>query len=276
MRLRQWFGPPHHLLFAFLAVTASMAAALGWLGWRLFDQDRALERERLREQLESAADIVGAALLRSLADMEDQLAAMAGVPDTQLNMAVSAAARELADDAALVVMTPAAVQIYPAGRLPFVPAVSSTAGPSSDLFARGEVLEFQQRDLPAAIAAYRGFGRSDDPAVRAGGFLRLARTLRKARQPAEALDVYTDLLELGATPIEGLPAALVARHSRCVLFDELGRRSELHAEAKALHTDLVEGRWPIGRTVYASSARSSGAGCLARLESAHRRSPRRT
>jgi hypothetical protein len=46
-----WFRPPRPLLVAFLAFALAPVAALGWLGWRLLEQERALERQRAHERL---------------------------------------------------------------------------------------------------------------------------------------------------------------------------------------------------------------------------------
>jgi len=46
----------------FLSVALLFAGALGWLGWRLIQQDRALARQRRVEHLEAAADRVSAAM----------------------------------------------------------------------------------------------------------------------------------------------------------------------------------------------------------------------
>ena len=48
--------------------------AMGWLGWRLLEQDRSLETQRVQERLELAADHVAAGLQRSLSELETYLA----------------------------------------------------------------------------------------------------------------------------------------------------------------------------------------------------------
>jgi type VI protein secretion system component VasK len=58
MRFIHWFQPPHHLLTLFLAITLVLAAGLGWFGWRILEQDRALEGQRVQERLGQAADMV--------------------------------------------------------------------------------------------------------------------------------------------------------------------------------------------------------------------------
>ena len=57
---------PSHLPAMFLVLMLILAAALCWLSWRLLQQDRALENQRLREHLEHAADLTGATLQQSI------------------------------------------------------------------------------------------------------------------------------------------------------------------------------------------------------------------
>lgn len=251
MQFSQWFRPPQHLLSLFLAMTLTLAAALGWLGWRLFQQDRALESQRMRERVEYAADLISAALLRSRSETDERLSGLAATPGGRLDAAASAAGRALDEDAALVVLRSYGIESHPPGRVPYSPEpAAALAMPSSSVFAAAEALEFQQRDYAAAIAALRELARSDDPAIRAGALLRLARNLRKGGQAVAALATYSALRQLGSTPVEGLPAGLLARHARCTLYDELNRRAELREEAHAFYADLQTGRWPVTRAAY--------------------------
>jgi hypothetical protein len=48
------FRPPHSLLAALVATTIVVTAALCWAGWRLLDQQRAIDEQRAREQLDSS------------------------------------------------------------------------------------------------------------------------------------------------------------------------------------------------------------------------------
>ena len=52
-------------------------AALGWLGWRLLVQERALEQQRRRERVEDAASVLADDLDRALARWEELLTAVA-------------------------------------------------------------------------------------------------------------------------------------------------------------------------------------------------------
>lgn len=58
----RWFRPPRRVLTSFLVVVVACVGALAWLGYRLLEQDRALESQRVQEQLEIAADRAAALL----------------------------------------------------------------------------------------------------------------------------------------------------------------------------------------------------------------------
>ena len=144
-----------------LAVALLFAGALGWLGWRLLQQDRALARQRRLEQLEAAADRVSAAMYRRLAELDEALADPHRGP--------------VPSDAVLVRAGRDGVAVRPADGLLYLPVVPAGTEPPPRLFADGEVLEFQRNDPAAAAAAFRPLARSADPVTRAGA-------LRAARQ----------------------------------------------------------------------------------------------
>ena len=72
--LRSWFRSPYGLLGAFLALTLGPALGLVWFGWRMLDQDRALETQRITERREQAADQLIIALQHAIQASEDDLA----------------------------------------------------------------------------------------------------------------------------------------------------------------------------------------------------------
>ncbi|MGH9669567.1 MAG: tetratricopeptide repeat protein, partial [Terriglobales bacterium] len=224
-----------------------LAATLGWLGWRLLEQDRALESQRTQERLENAADLIGASLLRKFSESEDQLTGLSALSDPELGARVSGLTGQTAGTALIILFRPQAVDAYPRTSLLYYPFLPSEKEPPASVFEAGEALEFQQKDPAKAIAAFRDLSRSNDPAIRAGALLRVGRNLRKAQQPRAALDTYDELKQMGVTPIGGLPAELLARHARCVLLDELKRTTEVKREAGALYADLHNGRWQLAR-----------------------------
>ena len=80
MPAREWLRRPGHLLVAFLVVTLAPACALGVLGWRLFQQDVALESRYLQDRLEHAADRVVASLDVQFGRLQNALSSTGAVP----------------------------------------------------------------------------------------------------------------------------------------------------------------------------------------------------
>ena len=250
MWLSRWFRPPRYLLTLFLTIMLVLAATLGWLSWRLLEQDRALESQRTQERLDNAADLIAASLLRKFSESEDQFTSLLALSDPELAARASGLTGQGAGTALIIVFRPQAVDAYPRASLLYYPFLPTAKEPPASMFEAGEVLEFQQKDFAKAIVVFRELSRSKDPSIRAGALLRLGRNLRKAQQTRAALDVYDQLEQMGAVPTGGLPADLLARHARCALLNELKRTTEVKQEAGALYVDLHNGRWQLARGVY--------------------------
>ncbi|HUQ91755.1 MAG TPA: hypothetical protein VM120_08735 [Bryobacteraceae bacterium] len=241
MFLRFWFRPPRVLLASFLAVTLLPAAALLWLGWRFFDQDRALAAQRVRERREQAADLIAVALQQSLAAAQQQLE------------------QTIADgepDAAAIVFHGDDIESTP--RLLYYPVVPSPNRAPAALFARGEEMEFQHQNFDGAMAAFRELTGSPDTAIRAGAHLRIARNLRKAGQFEVALAEYQKMMGCGPVPVDGIPADLVARRANFSLLDQLGRTPEGRKEAEAVASGLNASRWQLTRAAFLHYAEAAG------------------
>jgi signal transduction histidine kinase len=250
MAVRDWLRPPRHLVVLFLGIALILVSTLAWLGWRLFQQDRALERQRVQARLEHAADVVAAEMDRRLSSIEDQLARLTRVPAHDLEDSTQALGRRFSRNTVMLVVSGDDLAAYPGGRLLYYPTASPAPGPDARVFAPGEALEFRRRDLAGAAQAYRRLSQSGDSALRAGALLRLARVERKAGRFDAALDAYDALAALGSTAAGGLPAELLARHARLGMLDSLDRPAELGREAEALHADLVAGRWRLTRAQF--------------------------
>ena len=235
-RLRSWFRAPYGLLAGFLVLTLGPSLGLVWLGWRLLDQDRALQNQRIAERRERAADEVVAALQRALQASERDLAELrAPAPG---------------DDALMVEVKGAAARARPDGVLLFAPPASMPQDVSSNIYRDAETSEFQRHDHGRAIMALQPLARSPDAAIRAGALLRIARNQRKAGQLDAALRTYSELAACGRTAAGGLPADLVARRARCNLLAQLGRRDDLASEAADLYNLLRRGQWRVSEAAY--------------------------
>jgi len=234
--LRSWFRSPYGLLAAFLLLTLGPSVGLVWLGWRLLDQDRALENQRIDERRERAADQVVASLQRALQTSELDLA--------QLR------APAAGDDALIVEFKASEVLAYPSGSLLFRPEASTPHDVSTNAFREAETYEFQHRDYERAISALQPLTRSPDTSIRARALLRMARNQRKAGQLDLALRTYTELAAYDKTAADGLPAGLVARRARCDVLAGLSRRQDLAKEASDLYTLLRRGQWRLSQAAY--------------------------
>jgi signal transduction histidine kinase len=237
MAQRRGWLPPRRTVALFIAVAAVSVAALVWMGARLLVQDRALEGQRLQERREAAADRVVAALEQALLAEERRLAKSPAIdfPDV--------------DDVLVVVAGPADIGVSPEKALLFYPVVSAAREAPAELFSHAERLEFGERDYMGAMAALRPLTRSADPNVRAGAQLRLARNLRKAGRPEEALVVFGELRD-GTGIVSGLPASLIGRSARCLLLEELGRHEDVRQEAGELRDGLAGACWKLDRDTY--------------------------
>jgi signal transduction histidine kinase len=196
-------------------LTLVSVSALGWLGWTLISQDRLVEAQRSRERLEQAADRVAANFRRSLD-------AAGGLQGLQLNV------------------TNDSFSVTPPGRLLYYPRDAPEPEASAVAFREGESHEFREDRPQLAIAFYERLARDDDPAVRAGALLRLARVLRKMGRQEQSLAVYQRLQTIHGVRVAGVPADLAADHEICVLR---GRKDD----AERLLTGLREGRWQLRR-----------------------------
>jgi hypothetical protein len=141
----------------FVLLSAIPLVALGWLGWHLLAQDRALETQRLRERLDNSADLVARELERGLAAWEGLLSTAA-----QGNSAA------LPAGAALIVFDSRGIATHQGDPLPYYPVVLPQPEPSAEAFVASEALEFREEDLAKAAASYRDLASSRDPGVRGG------------------------------------------------------------------------------------------------------------
>jgi len=250
MTVSHWLRPPRHLVVLFLGIALILICALAWLGWRLFQQDRSLEQQRVQVRLEHTADVVAAELTSRLASIEDRLVGLSTVPALDLPDSANQFAKQFSPDAVVLVISNGELAAHPSTRLLYYPVTTRVLEPDASVFARGETLEFRRRDLTAAAREYRRFVQSPDSLVRAGALLRLARAARKAERLDAALDAYNELAAMGRTEVGGLPAELVARHACLSIVEQLSGTDDLQRDAEALNRDLHAGRWHLTRAQY--------------------------
>jgi hypothetical protein len=244
MIIRKYFGHLVTLPVLFVVLAGIPLAALGWLAWRLLLQDRALEDQRLREQLENAATLLTRELDHSLATWEDVLAL------SETSQSASGKSIDLPSNAVVLVFDSGGVLQQQGLRLPYYPHVASPPEAPSSVFVAAEAQEFREEDLAKAAISYRSLASTKDRFVRAAALMRLARCLRKERQLKDALAVYGELAELGETPVGGSPSELLARRERVALFKTIGDDEAAAHEAASLASTLWEGRLRIDRATF--------------------------
>lgn len=231
MPLREWFRPPRHLLVVLLLLTTASVSALLWLGWRLTQQESAVEAQRRRERLEQVADRIAALLRASLAETGERLAAAASSP---------AAILPGPEQSLLLILTRDRLSAYPPGRLLYTPIAGQGVEAPESAFAEAEAAEILHQQLEKAAGIYRRLAEAKDPALQAGALMRLARVLRGSGQAEAASAVYERLSRIEGVRVAGAPGALVARHALCDL-------SRDPADGTRLQEDLRAGLWPLTR-----------------------------
>ena len=223
-------------MLVFLIVAVVSTAALAWLTFELFAQDRTAAAERAQEAQESATDAAVRRLQGTLGEIAGTLAAAnpVTVPPPVAGSVVIRYA-----DGAFVIEPPGGVLYVPRG------IASSRLDASSWLDARRLA---QAGDFEEAAALYRGLLNSGDPGARGTALLRLARVQRLQGAWSDALATY-DLLEpLDNTGVDGYAARLAARLGRLAIFERDGPDAgRLRSEAAALGADLAAGRLHVTR-----------------------------
>jgi two-component system, OmpR family, phosphate regulon sensor histidine kinase PhoR len=232
---------PGKLLSLFALSTGVMLAAIGWLGWRLLIQERALDEQRLRDQLENTASLASRELDRALTAWVDRLSLMLNGKDVN----------DVPADNVAILFDSNGVLRHTGRALPFYPRVARQHEADRSVFDAAEVLEFSRNELQGAEQTYRRLTVSADPAVRAAALLRLARVLRREQRPRDAIAVYADLVSVGQDVwVAAAPAELVARRERIALFEAIDDRLAAAQEAARLGESLWSGRYLIDRTTF--------------------------
>jgi len=236
---REYLAAPVKLLTLFVLLSVIPLATLGWLGWRLLEQDRALENQRLRERLENAGILLAHELDRGLTAWEDVLPT-----------AAPGSSAAVPPDAVLLVFDSHGILGHRGIPLPFYPLAPSPPEALGAVFTAAEAQEFRAGNPTKAAASYRALASTKDRRLRAAALMRLARCLRKLQQTKAALAVYSELGALGETGVAGSPADLVAHRERIALFKISGDEEAGKRETAALAALLSDGRLLMDRATF--------------------------
>lgn len=249
MLVRRWLHAPQRLTILVLGIMALLVGMLGWLGWRLLLQDRALADQQIRMRLERAADAASIHLRAAIKEQDEVLSRFVAMPQEARSRAMRESGAALEHGALYVGLQRDSITAFPSNRLMFYPS-TKLAEATPRIFAAGEALEFRAGDAKGAIAEYASLAESRNENIRAGALLRIARVSRKTGRIREALDLYDTLGQVESASIGGVPAPLVARFARLSILRDLRQTERLGKEATALGTDLRNGRWRISRATH--------------------------
>ncbi len=231
----------------FLVTTLGFLVGLVWLGWRTIEQDRQTQSQRIRERLESAADLIAVDLRQTLSDLEAQLERLSAVPTESVREAMSAYALRLSGDALIVAFDRSSVHAFPRQRLLYYPVLPAADEPVVPLDPIG------QGAPPSAGAAaleyFQALAQSDEMGVRANALLDLARTQSALGRHRAALATYRELQDPDVL-VAGRPAELWARLASCELLRESKGTGEFVEAVRQLERDLHGGRWQLTRAAY--------------------------
>lgn len=223
--LREWLKPPRTLLLFLFLLTLVSVSALSWFGWKVLDQERMVEAQRLQQRVDQSADRIAATLRGALAETGELLGASSITPP---------------DDGLLLIFEDNRMTARPGTRLLYYPVGSPGLEAPPAVFAEAEGAEFLQPQLQPALELYQRLAESPNLAIRAGALLREGRVLRKMGQTGASRAVFQQLAGIPEAAIATAPADLVARHALC----ELSVNCTGSAELKR---DLLSGRWRLSR-----------------------------
>jgi signal transduction histidine kinase len=250
------------LLFGLGIVLPSLL--LGYLAFRGIQNDRALvEKERL-EDTRRAADRVTRAVDDAITSAEEALAKTVANQIEKPSAELAPALEKLAAGNLLIeqvfylkdfkeVRLPLAELLYiPDGRR------EAASFPPADANLSAEIqnalrLEFQQKDYPRALAAYRrALGRANDPRL-AGMFLNaVARVQRNSGLLKDAVLTYENIVRDygGIITSDGIPLGPSASLEICVIFRMLKDFAKSLQTSFGLYRSLVRREWTLERAEF--------------------------
>jgi signal transduction histidine kinase len=231
----------------FVLLSGIPVVVLGFLAWRLVEQDQALEAQRLRERLENSAALIVHELDRRFADWEGLLEKSGEGPSA-----------EVPSNTTRFLIGAQGVNDHHGLPIAFFPRLPAAVDLPPHVFADAEAMEFREGDFAKAAISYGALARDNDPRIQAAAWVRLARCWRKLDQVNDALDAYATLGTLTSTTVAGAPAELVARRERIALFKLLRDSAQIESEANLLSAALISGRFDLDRPTFDFYAEAVG------------------
>jgi signal transduction histidine kinase len=224
-------------LFAASALLPSVLLMV--LGWRLLQQESALEERRQQEVREQSADLVVTALAAELTQAEDRLQSR---PADDLTSTTASAL--------LLTLSEAGLQTAPEGLVLHVPEPVRLPEVPPDRFVAADAAEYQLRDPHKALEELRSLAASRVREVEAGAFLGIARIQRGLGRLDDAVSAYREAAGFNDVAMHGIPAGLLARRGLCTVLEIGGRTGDLRREAAELEERLLAAHWSLGSAIF--------------------------
>src|SRR5690242_5769976 len=142
--LPEWLRPPKLLLSILALLTLVSVSALAWFGWKFVQQDRMVAAQHEQDRREQAADRIVATLRGALAEAGERVGAWILSPPSNGKP----------EDGVFLVQDEAGLEVYPSGRLLYLPVTGGGPEAPASLFAEGEALEFLQAQPRRAVEWY--------------------------------------------------------------------------------------------------------------------------
>ncbi|MCJ7487476.1 MAG: HAMP domain-containing histidine kinase, partial [Candidatus Aminicenantes bacterium] len=237
---------------------------LGYLAFRGIQNDRALlEKEKL-EETRRTADLVVGTVDNEITAAETALAKVVAAHSGTPSPGLPSALEKLAAGIPLVEQVCYLQHLrnisFPIARLLYIPDGRRETGPSpladpgnSAEIQNAQRLEFQEKDYPKALAAYRkALQHANDPRL-AGMILNfIARAQRKSGLLQEAVSTYESIvLEHGGAVIPGgIPLGPSASLEICGLSRELEDYTKCLQASVGLYRSLLRPEWNLEKTEY--------------------------
>jgi signal transduction histidine kinase len=234
------FRNAHIIVASAAALVVLVSLALGWLGWRLLEQENALQRQEARDNLERSANVLQTEFFSRMAEREALLRSLGPISSSSA----------LPSDGSIVVELKDGVQVAPPEQLLYLPMPPAPLNYDDTLLDEARKLEFQSGDLVAASATLSALAAKPS-AVQPEALLLLARVQKKNKQIAAALATYSRLSnEKRISPSMGVPYGLLSRLQRSELLNESGQADAATREALDLLATLDAGEWALDKGAY--------------------------
>jgi signal transduction histidine kinase len=253
LRLLSFLKAPAHkrrrivLLFALGIVLPSVL--LGFLAFRGIQNDRALiEKERL-DANRRIADRVTSRVDEKINAVETDLAAYAADASAPALQQLEAQ-HPLVEE--IFVFRQQGTIDYPAGKLLYLPdnggpSVSPSLPPSAKLM-EAQQLEFEEKNYPKALAAYRqALNPAGDPRTEGEILNAVARVQKKSGLLREAAATYENISrDYGGVIIsDGIPLGLAARLELAIVLRNLKDSAGSVSTLLELYKSLLRAEWPL-------------------------------